>query len=125
EAQQRLGAISTAAELESVKASFVGPNGTFTQIRKQIGKIPPEDRPAAGRLINETKQALDAFFSAALERLRQEELRRKLGPAVDPTLLPQRLEGSRHLITQIREELCSIMARAGFHVAEGPEVETE
>jgi len=126
EARQMFPQVSSQAEFEAEKARFVGPRGSFTEIRKQIGTLPKEDRPKAGRWVNETKQALEALFKDSQDRLRQEEMNRRVGPPVDVTLPPDaRARGGLHLITQIREELCAIMRRVGFTVAEGPEVETE
>ncbi|HNX04048.1 MAG TPA: phenylalanine--tRNA ligase subunit alpha, partial [Opitutales bacterium] len=125
-ARAALGETGTMPQFEAAKAAIVGPNGSFTAIRKNIGKLSKEERPAAGKLINEAKDAIEAALAANLERIHAKELAAKVGPAVDVTLPPPSLAiGSRHPIAQIREELCSIMRHAGFSVAEGPEVETE
>ncbi len=126
QAREALAQVDSQPRFEAVKATIVGPNGSFTAVRKLIGQIPPAERPAAGRLINEAKTQIEALLDAALQQIKAAEMRSRLGPAIDPTLpAPGATLGSRHLITQIREELCSIMRRAGFAVAEGPEVETE
>jgi len=126
QAREALAQVDSQPRFEAVKATIVGPNGSFTAVRKLIGQIPPAERPAAGRLINEAKTQIEALLDSALQQIKAAEMRSRLGPAIDPTLpAPGATLGSRHLITQIREELCSIMRRAGFAVAEGPEVETE
>ncbi|MFA5257915.1 MAG: phenylalanine--tRNA ligase subunit alpha [Opitutales bacterium] len=126
QAAESLAGLNSLPPFEAAKAAIVGPNGSFTAVRKNIGRLPKEERPAAGKLINEAKEQIEALLAAALERIRVAELAARLGPAVDVTLTPPAASlGSRHLIMQIREELCSIMHRAGFAVAEGPEVETE
>lgn len=125
-AEQSLAGVSNMPQFEAVKASIVGPNGSFTGVRKNLGKLPKEERPAAGKLINEAKDKIDALLLSTMEAIRRAELAARVGPAVDVTLpAPAAATGSRHLIMQIREELCAIMHRAGFAVAEGPEVETE
>ena len=57
------------AQFEGVKASYVGPNGEFTALMKQMGAVPKEQRPAMGKLINEAKAQLQAKMDAALQRI--------------------------------------------------------
>jgi phenylalanyl-tRNA synthetase alpha chain len=126
EAQSELPKLSSAAAFEQYKARILGPNGSFTAVTKTIGKLPPADRPTAGKLINQYKTQLAAAFQTALERLEAEALAARIGPPVDVTLpSPDAGPGSYHLITQVREEICRIMRKIGFVVADGPEVETE
>jgi phenylalanyl-tRNA synthetase alpha chain len=69
---------------------------------------------------------LQARLDATLERIAAAEIAAQLGPAVDPTLpSPDAGPGTMHPLTQVREEMCRILRKAGFTVADGPEVETE
>ncbi len=125
-AATELQAIRTRPELESAKARLVGPNGELTALMKQIGSVPKEERPALGRVVNESKARLQAHLDEALARIEAAELAARLGPPIDPTL-PSIDEGpgTYHPLTLIREELCRILRKVGFTVADGPEVETE
>jgi len=125
-AEPELAALKTRADFEAAKARYVGPNGEFTALMKQMGAVPKEQRPAMGKLINEAKGRLQAQLDATLERIAAAEITAQLGPAVDPTLpSPDAGPGTRHPLTQVREEMCRILRKAGFTVADGPEVETE
>jgi phenylalanyl-tRNA synthetase alpha chain len=125
-AQPELAALKTRAEFEAAKARYVGPNGEFTALMKQMGTVPKEQRPAMGKLVNEAKAQLQAQLDATLERIAAAEIAAQLGPAVDPTLPPPDVgPGTMHPLTQVREEMCRILRKAGFTVADGPEVETE
>ncbi len=118
--------LSSMPEFEAYKARYVGPKGRFTEARKLIGKLPKEERPTAGKLINEAKTSLESIFNETLARLEAAAVAERLGPPIDPTLPdPDPLQGSLHLLTQIREELVGILRKVGFVVAEGPEIETE
>src|SRR5690606_20743119 len=111
---------------EAAKARYVGPNGELTALMKQMGSVPKEQKPVVGKLINETKAALQAQLDAALSRIEAAELAAKLGPAVDPTLpSPDRGLGTHHPLTLVREEMTRILRKVGFSVVDGPEVETE
>ncbi len=126
EVEAALPGLETPAALEQFKARIVGPNGSFTAVTRQIGQLPKEEKPAAGKLINQFKERLQAHFEAAGERLVEAQIVRQIGPAVDVTLpTPAAGPGSAHLISQVRDEICRIMRKIGFVVADGPEVETE
>lgn len=121
-----LPALKTRPEFEAAKARYVGPNGELTALMKLMGSVRKEERPAMGKLINEAKAQLQAQLDTALARIGEGELAAQLGPAVDPTLpSPDPGPGSRHPLTLVREEMCRILRKVGFTVADGPEVETE
>jgi len=126
EVEQATADITTPAEFEQYKARISGPNGSFTGLSKEISKLPKEERPAAGKLINVYKQQLQAIWERTTTRLEAAALAARVGPAVDPTLAsPEASFGTRHLLTQVRDEIVSILRKIGFVVADGPEVETE
>lgn len=125
-AAPELAALQTRPEFEAAKARYVGPHGELTALMKQMGAVPKERRPAMGKLINETKTRLQEQLDAAWRAIEGRELRAQLGPAIDPTLPPPDAgPGTHHPLTLVREEMCRILRKVGFSVADGPEVETE
>ena len=125
-AQTDLADLKSRPEFEAAKARLVGPNGEFTALMRQMGAVSKEQRPAMGKLINETKAKIQAELDAVLARIGDSEIASQLGGAVDPTLpSPDIGPGTRHPLTQVREEMCRILRKVGFTVADGPEVETE
>jgi len=125
-ASKELQAIRTRPELESAKARYVGPHGELTAVMKQIASVPKEERPALGKVVNESKARLQAMLDSALQRIEDAELAARLGPPIDPTLpSADGGPGTFHPLTLVREELCRILRKVGFTVADGPEVETE
>jgi phenylalanyl-tRNA synthetase alpha chain len=125
-ADAELPGLRTRPEYEAAKARYVGPNGEFTALIKNLSSVPKEERPALGRAVNEAKEKLQARLDAALRRIAQDELAARIGPPVDPTLpSPEPGPGTYHPLTLVREEVCRILRKAGFAVADGPEVETE
>jgi phenylalanyl-tRNA synthetase alpha chain len=119
-------ALASRPAFEAAKARYVGPHGALTALMKLMGAVPKEQRPAMGRLINEAKAQLQAQLDAALARIGAVELAARLGPAVDATLpSPDPAPGTRHPLTLVRDELASILRKAGFVIADGSEVETE
>src|SRR5438034_9316804 len=112
------------AALERAKGNWIGAHGKFTALMKQLGSLPKEDRPAAGKLINEAKVQLEAALVA-----RREELELKAALPKEPTdfTLPgrRRALGKLHPLTQVTEDIVRSFRKIGFVVADGPEVEDE
>jgi len=124
--KSELGNLASAADLEQFKATISGPNGSFTAVTKTIGKLSPEERPKAGKLINQYKGQLQTLWDQAKAQIEEAELERQIGPAIDPTLpSPDSGRGSYHLLTQVRDQVVSVLCKIGFVVADGPEIETE
>ena len=127
EAVTALAEVDSPADLEQVKARYLGKQGVLTEQLKQLGKLPPEERPAAGARINEIKQAIevavgdrrDAISAKALEaRLAQESL--------DVTLPGRgRGRGGIHPVMRTWQRIEAIFGSIGFDVADGPEIETD
>jgi phenylalanyl-tRNA synthetase alpha chain len=112
--------------LEAARVEFLGAkSGRLKAAQKGLGGVAPSDKPSAGKRFNEVKQALEAAFSAAQDRLSRAATK-SIETLFDPTLpgLRPRL-GHLHPITQTIEELKEIMGRLGFTVADGPEIEDE
>lgn len=114
------------ADLETARVEFLGAkSGRLKVAQKNLGAIPPTDKPAAGKRFNEVKQTLEAALAAAQERLKH-SIATTSEPLFDPTLPGVRPRiGHLHPLTQTIEELKEIMGRLGFTVADGPEIEDE
>ena len=112
------------AALERAKGGWIGTHGKFTALMKQLGSLPKEERPAAGKLINEAKIQLEAALIA-----RREELELKAALPKEPTdfTLPgrRRALGKLHPLTQVTDDIVRSFRKIGFVVADGPEVEDE
>jgi phenylalanyl-tRNA synthetase alpha chain len=127
EAQTVLGKVDTVAELEQAKAKFVGKTGSLTEQMKQLGKLPPEEKPKAGALINEAKQKVEALITAQKEAILARELEAKLaGESLDVTLPGRSLgSGGVHPISRSLERIEQLFHSMGFLVADGPEIEND
>src|ERR1017187_2062581 len=112
------------AALEQTKGAWLGANGRFTALMKQLGTLPKEEKPAAGKLINTTKIALEA---ALAERRAELELKAALPKEPTDFTLPgrRRALGKLHPLTQVTEDIVRAFRKLGFAVADGPEIEDE
>jgi phenylalanyl-tRNA synthetase alpha chain len=112
------------AALEQTKGAWTGPHGKFTALMKQLGTLPKEEKPAAGKLINAAKVELEAALVS-----RREELELKAALPKEPTdfTLPgrRRALGKLHPLTQVTDDIVRAFRKIGFAVADGPEIEDE
>jgi phenylalanyl-tRNA synthetase alpha chain len=125
--QTALAELKTApdpAALEQTKGAWIGSNGRFTALMKQLGTLSKEEKPAAGKLINAAKVELEAALIS-----RREELELAAALPKEPTdfTLPgrRRALGKLHPLTQVTDDIVRAFRKIGFAVADGPEIEDE
>jgi len=110
--------------LSQIRIKYLGRKGQLTSLIKQIGQLPPEERPKFGEKLNRLKAALSQAIDDKIEALKSSQVKSAIGP--DLTLPGHRpARGHRHPLTQILEETYRIFLCLGFAIAEGPEVETD
>jgi phenylalanyl-tRNA synthetase alpha chain len=126
ELDRSLQGLSDEPAIRAAAAKFLGKKGKISELMKELGKVPPAERPAIGAATNRVKQEIEARVAAKLDELAAAATRADLARVVDVTL-PSRLapRGHLHLLTQVRLEAIAIFAELGFGVAEGPQIETD
>lgn len=119
-----------ASNLEAIEAARVealGRKGKLSEISKDMGKLPPEERKRIGALLNSVKQDLERRIEARKESLESAVLDTRLDSEwIDLTApAPGPRPGSLHPVTQVQREIEELFVSLGFTVLDGPEVETE
>ncbi len=114
-------------ELEKCRVQYLGRKGELTEILKEIGRLPSEERPELGRLANSIKIELTQQIELKNAELKKQREEKKLSETKIDITLPGRpfSQGHLHPLTQTLEECLSIFLRYGFQIAEGPEIETD
>jgi phenylalanyl-tRNA synthetase alpha chain len=94
---------------------------------KGLGALPPEEKKAAGALINEVKQAFELAHNQRRDAFLAETLAAQLAAeALDVTLPGRGLStGGLHPVTLTQERVVNLFRSLGFEVADGPEIETD
>ena len=123
-------ALAAAGDRQSLAAfwqEYLSRNGKVAGLMKELRNVAPEERPAAGKIINECKAKLTADYEAAAARIEAAELaRRNAAEAVDITLpAKRRALGGLHPITLVKNQIIDVFAGMGFEVYEGPEIEDD
>jgi len=126
-----LAAVSDLRAWDAVRVGVLGKNGALTNLLKQLGSVPAEQRRERGAALNRLKDELTAAIEArrhplegaALHaRLASERLDITLPPRPSPPTGPT---GLIHPISRTMEEMAAIFGAMGFEIAEGPDIETD
>ncbi len=113
--------------LEQARVAHLGMKGTVARVLERIPKLSPELRRAFGAQANSLKVALESAYEAGRSAAARAQLQRELeGERLDVTL-PGRRErlGRRHPVSRTLEDIVAVLARLGFEVATGPEIELD
>lgn len=122
-----IGASADLAALEAVRVGVLGRKGSVTELLKGLGSLPEAERKTAGASINRAKDRIAEALDARRAELESAVLERELRSAAIDVTLPGRGQsvGGLHPVTRTRLRIEAIFRRAGFSVAEGPEVEDD
>jgi phenylalanyl-tRNA synthetase alpha chain len=114
-------------QLEQVKARYLGKQGRLTELLKGLGKLPPEEKRAAGARINAAKDAIEQALADRRAALARAQLSARLAEeAIDVTLPGRdRGRGGIHPIVRTWQRVEAIFRSIGFDIADGPEIETD
>lgn len=112
------------AELQQIRAAWLGKKGQLTALLKGLRDVPPADRGRIGQAANQAKQRLNAAVEARKEALLDAASAVPEGFDVTRpgTASP---EGGLHPITQLRYDLDDAFASLGFEIYDGPEISSE
>ena len=122
-----IGTSADLAALDDVRVAALGRKGSVTELLKGLGSLPASERKSAGASINQAKERIAAALEARRAELEAVSLDRELKSAAIDVTLPGRGQsvGGLHPVTRTRLRIEAIFRRAGFSVAEGPEVEDD
>jgi phenylalanyl-tRNA synthetase alpha chain len=127
--REGLRAIETAPDLEALREAEVrvlGRRARVSEVQRGLGALPPEDRPAVGRAVNEAFDGLRRAVADRQAALRAEEERAAGEADRSDVTLPGRRppRGGLHALTAIEREVVDAFIALGYRVSEGPELET-
>ena len=111
--------------LNDVRVAVLGKKGELTALLKSMKNIPPEERPAFGQLVNDTRTVIEQKLEESRSRLEKMAQNARLErEVIDVTLPPkQNPLGHPHPNQIAREEVERIFMGMGYEVIEGPEIE--
>ncbi len=126
--EQEATTVGSESEAIALRDRWLGrKSGRLTLELKRLGELAPVERRALGQQLNELKD----YVQSTVERLQSEfaeqrEAEQLKLERIDVTLPGRRLPaGHLHPITLLRQRIEDIFVSMGYHIEDGPEVETE
>lgn len=121
---EELSKVTNLASLEELRIKYLSRKGLITQIVDSLKDVPKEEKPKAGKAVNELKNHTNSSFDELKKKFEsesegKEEFIDLTLPGVEKTI------GSKHIITQTLDEIKNIFKGLGFSVYEGPELESD
>lgn len=113
-------------DLEKLRVKYLGKKGLITDLKKNIAKLPIEEKPQAGKLINQASVKIEDVLEDKTKAIREKLLEEKIEEEkIDVTAhFDRKTSGHLALINQTLEDLEAIFQNMGFDVVEGPEIDT-
>ena len=114
---------NNADELEALRIKYLSKKGEITSLMNDFRDIAAEQKREIGKHLNELKEkAQDKIndLKNHFENTPSESNTLDLTRTAYPVPL-----GTRHPISIVKKEICSIFSRLGFSIAEGPEIEDD
>lgn len=126
-AKAAISQASDVAALDNVRVEYLGKKGHLTLQMTTLRELPPEERPAAGAVINEAKEQVQQALNARKAELESAALNARLAAeTIDVSLPGRRIEnGGLHPVTRTIDRIESFFGELGFTVATGPEIEDD
>lgn len=127
EARKDFSEATSVKGLYELKVKWLGKQGPLSAVMGEMAKLSKDERPLFGKHVNEVKQSLETLYGELDTQLKQRELQAKIaGEKLDLTLpAPERAMGGIHPIAMVIDEVVDILARIGYSVRTGPQIEKD
>lgn len=117
----QLEAVKDEFELEALRSSYLGKNGKFTKVLRELPNLSTEEKPIIGKLANDIKNAIEESIQTRKKNiLGKNNIQTDFDitlPGNQPPL------GHLHPITYAIDEIVTIFAKIGFTRVRHPEVD--
>ena len=127
DALAKIKAASTSEDIANIRNAFLSKKSELMSMFSLLGKLSPEERKEAGKLINDTKVEITDALEKKQKEIEERELKEKLLKEEIDISLPSRdfSIGGKNPFHIIKDEMTEIFLGMGFEVKDGPEVETD
>src|SRR5690606_19695103 len=107
QALDKIAAASDVKELDAVRVAYLGKKGPITDLLKGMGKLPAEERPKMGALVNVVREEVTARLEERMAILEEQAINEKLQSETIDITLPGRpvKSGNAHPLTRVIEEI--------------------
>ncbi|MCI5072474.1 phenylalanine--tRNA ligase subunit alpha [bacterium] len=126
-AEQDLTKLKDLAQLNNVKAHYLGKQGLLKDFLKDLSKLSNDEKKIFGKEVNAIKNSLEEKFQNKKSDLETKLEAAKLASEKIDITLPGKKNrpGSLHPLSIVENEIVNALKSLGFSVASGPEIESD
>lgn len=119
--------IESEQQLAEEKTKLLGRSGLITEAMKELKSLPPEQRPAVGKQINDIRVEVIKRCDEISEQLHRRAIEKAISSqALDLSIdRPEHPVGCSHPLSQVRDRLTDYFVGNGYIVYDSPEIETD
>ena len=127
QAKDDFSKVSELADLDHVKAKYLGKQGPLTEAMKGLSSLPNKEKPIVGSLINDIKKSIEKALGDRKTEIQVQLMNDQLkNEHIDVTLNGKKQNnGTLHPISITIKKIESIFNTIGFSSADGPEIEDD
>src|SRR5699024_8912811 len=111
-------------QVEAFRIKYLGKKGILNALFADFKKVPKAEKREYGKAVNQLKtkaqEKVDALKSAIESKIEEHGI---LGDLTRPGQTSE--IGSRHPLSDVKDEIIRIFSNIGFNVSEGPEIEDD
>ncbi|MBQ8945440.1 MAG: phenylalanine--tRNA ligase subunit alpha [Lachnospiraceae bacterium] len=122
--REEMSSVSDVQSLEDLRLKFMSKKGYISELMKELGKVPPEEKKDVGQMINSFKSEITSRFEEKKDEIirLQEQILIQSAESYDESLPTDTLTGSFHPITLVQRQLEDIFESMGFDVEDYNEI---
>ena len=115
-AMEAMESLHNLEQLEEFRVRTLGKKGELTLVLREMGSLPPEERPLIGQLANEIRSGLEKALSEKTAQLKEASLEKRMEEeTIDVTIPGKSPElGKIHPLTKVLNEIEEIFLGMGM-----------
>ncbi len=123
----KISSANNLQELEQLKVELLGKKGLISLAMKDLSNLSVEEKKQQGSVLNKIKTQISENIAEAKEKLEEQKLQEEmLKEKIDVTLDGRSYQsGSLHLLTNVANQIVSILSSMGFAYSRGPDIESQ
>ena len=127
ELEKDLVNVKNLQDVQELKTKYLGKKGLVTDLTSNMKELSIEEKKEIGKLSNEAKGFVTEEINKVEEKIKTEELNKKLeSEKIDISLPSTKINvGGANILEKLIEEVEELAISLGYDVVEGPEVEKD
>lgn len=126
-AAEELNKTTDLRALDELRVKYLGKKGLITAEMGKIATLPNEEKKAFGAQVNAVRDSVTKLLDEKKSVLEDAEINAKLASEKIDITLPVRpqAQGKIHPISQVQQEIATILTNLGFEFHDGPNIEDD